>query len=97
MYYYLNKEEGKGQESIQSSTCTTPAPNRKVTKTQEIIRNKKAKMSALSQQVTARGPHGCKKKHHSMAKTNTSNKKDPQKKHCLGTVRKKITKITKII
>ena len=27
----------------------------------------------------------------SMTKTNTNNKKDPQKKHCLGTVSKKIT------
>ena len=30
-------------------------------------------------------------RHDSMAKTNTNNKKDPQKKHRLGMARKKIT------
>ena len=50
-----SKEEGKDQESIQSST--TPYPrhqNRKVTKTQENITYKRAKRAALSQKVIPR-------------------------------------------
>ena len=44
------REEGKDQESIQSNTT----PDGKVTKTQEKITNKRARRSALSQQVTTR-------------------------------------------
>ena len=48
-----SKEEGKDQESIQSST--TPDPGHHMGKTQENITQKRvAKMLALSQQVTTR-------------------------------------------
>ena len=58
--------------------------NWKVTKIQENITNKRANRSALSQQVTT-------VLQDSMTKTNRNNKRDPQKKHRLGTVSKKIT------
>ena len=45
---YESKEEGKDLESIQTSTTSCG----KVTKTQENITNKRAKRSAISQQVT---------------------------------------------
>ena len=59
-------------------------PYGKVTKTQENITYKR---SALSQQVAE---HKAAKDYDSVAKTNTYNKKDPQKKHHLGMVSKKI-------
>ena len=51
-----SKEEGKGQESIQSSTTHDPEQDmvREGIKTQENITYKGAKRSALSQQVTTR-------------------------------------------
>ena len=58
----------------------------KVTKTQEKITNKRANRSALSQQVTKRLQGADKTARH---ETQINKKKDPQKKHRLGTVSKK--------
>ena len=54
--YIQGKEEGKDQESIQSSnTPDRPrAPYRKVTKTQQNVKYRKAKRPAISQQETTK-------------------------------------------
>ena len=55
-------------------------------KTQENISHKRFR-SALSQQVI--NHKAAKNTQDSLTKTNTNDKKDPQKKHCLVTVSKK--------
>ena len=59
----------------------------KVTKTQENIKLKKAKGS--DSPFPTGGHKAARNRHHSMAKANTDNKKDPQKKTRLGTVGQK--------
>ena len=51
---FYSKEEGKVQESIQSITTPDPRHHGKVTKTQGNITHKRAKRSALSQQMITR-------------------------------------------
>ena len=67
---------------MQSSTTPDQGRNWKVTKTQENTTHKRAKRSTLSQQEITRLQ--------GTIKTDTNNKKDPQKKHHLRTVRKKL-------
>ena len=85
--YFKCKEEGRDQESIQSSTTPDPRDHYgKLIKTQGNISHKRAKRSALSQQVTTRNRQG------GRIKINMKHKyqMDPQKKHHLGRVIKKI-------
>ena len=67
---------------MQSSTT----PDSKVTKTQNNITYRRAKRSAISQQVTRRLQDTDK----TIWQKQTQNKKDLQKKYRLGTVSKKI-------
>ena len=84
-----SKEEGKYQESIHQVPHLTQDTIWESDKTQENIAYNRAKRSVLSQQVTTIRQGIYKTVRQTNIKTN--NKKDPQKKHRLGTVSKKIT------
>ena len=76
------KEESKDQESIQSSN--TPDPGHCMGKFQ----NRRKHHIQESEKVNffPTGDHKNERnRHDSMTKTNTNNKKDPQRKHRLGT------------
>ena len=77
----LSKEEGKDQESNQSSTTLDPGHRTKKTKTHHIQGNQEVSPFQTG------GHKASRNRHHIMAKANTN--KNPQKKHRLGTVIKK--------
>ena len=83
----LSKEEGKDQESIQSNILTQDT-------ILESDKNTRKHHTQESQAVSSfpAGDHkAARNRQHSMTKTNANNKKDPQKKHRLETVSKRIT------
>ena len=84
-----SKEEGKDQESIQSSTTPDTGHRMEMTKHKENITYKRAKRSALTQQVTKRLQETDKTVWLRQPE-NTKNTMDPQTKHRLGTVSNKI-------
>ena len=88
-----SKDECKDHESIQVPYLTQDTiliMYGKVTKYKKMITHKRVKRSVLSQQ----GPQGCNEqtKQYDRQTRTTNTKRDPQKKHCLGTVSKKITR-----
>ena len=72
----------KDQESMQSSTCTTPDPGRHMGKC------KKKHKKKLHTESQAGGHKAAMNRQDSMTDTTPNNKKDPQKKHRLGKVSK---------
>ena len=82
-----SKEEGNDQESIQSSTLARDIAweSDKNTRKHQKQESQEVSIFPTDDHKAARSIHG------SMAKTKTNkiNKKDPQKKHRLGTVSKK--------
>ena len=86
-----SKEEGKDQESIQSST--TPDPGYRIGKWQKHKKTSHTR-EPRGQPFPSRWSQGCKKQTRQYGKDKRktqNNKKDPQKKHRLGMVSKKIT------
>ena len=85
------KEEDKEQESIQSNTTSDQGHhNRKWQKHKKTSHT----IEPRGQPFPSRWPQGCKEqtRQHNKDKDKTYiTKNDPQKKHCLGTVCKKIT------